>query len=78
MSTTRTRKRSAARRPSASIAKPRGVLHPRVQQVGPEHFGIRCFDCAKARSQFLLAGFYGRVWIPLPRSHITDPLSTPP
>jgi transposase len=40
------------------------VLHPRVQQVGPEHFGILCFDCAKARSKFLLADFYGRVLIP--------------
>jgi transposase len=40
------------------------VLHPRVQQVGPEHFGIVCFDCAKARSKFLLADFYGRILIP--------------
>jgi transposase len=46
------------------VAKPRGVLHPRVQQVGPEHFGIVCFDCAKVRSKFLLADFYGRVLIP--------------
>jgi transposase len=40
------------------------VLHPRVQQVGPEHFGILCFDCAKVRSKLLLADFYGRVLIP--------------
>jgi hypothetical protein len=39
-------------------------LHPRVQQVGPEHFGIVCFDCAKVRSEFLLADFYGRVLLP--------------
>jgi transposase len=64
MSTTRTGKRSSRRRPSPSVAKPRGVLHPRVQQVGPEHFGIVCVDCAKARSKFLLADFYGRVLIP--------------
>jgi transposase len=64
MSTTRSRKRSASRRPAASVAKPRGILHPRVQQVGPEHFGIVCFDCAKARSKFLLADFYGRVLLP--------------
>ena len=64
MSTTRTRKRPAARRSATSVAKPRGVLHPRVQQVGPEHFGIVCFDCAKVRSKFLLADFYGRVLIP--------------
>jgi len=47
-----------------TVGKTRGVLHPRVQQIGPEHFGIVCFDCAKARSRFLLADFYGRVLIP--------------
>jgi transposase len=49
------------------VGKPRGVLHPRVHQVGPEHFGIVCVDavnCAKARSKFLLADFYGRVLLP--------------
>jgi len=64
MSTTRARKRSSSRRQAASIAKPRGVLHPRVQLVGPEHFGSVCIDCAKARSKFLLADFYGRVLLP--------------
>jgi transposase len=64
MATTRTRKCRSKRPPSPSLGKPRGVLHPRVQQVGPEHFGIVCFDCAKARSKFLLADFYGRVLIP--------------
>jgi transposase len=64
MSTTRARKRPSNRRPAASVGKPRGVLHPRVQQVGPERFGIVCFDCAKVRSKFLLADFYGRVLIP--------------
>jgi transposase len=64
MATSRTRKRPSARRPAVSVGKPRGVLHPRVQQVGPEHFGIVCCDCAKARSKFLLADFYGRVLIP--------------
>ncbi len=64
MTSTRTRRRPSSRRPSASVGKPRGVLHPRVQQVGPEHFGILCFDCAKARSKLLLADFYGRVLIP--------------
>jgi transposase len=56
--------RTRRRRPADSLGKPRGVLHPRVQQVGPEHFGIVCFDCAKARSKFLLADFYGRVLLP--------------
>src|SRR6266404_1718895 len=64
MTSTRARRPKSSRRPAASVGKPRGVLHPRVQQVGPEHFGVVCFDCAKLRSKFLLADFYGRVLIP--------------
>jgi transposase len=63
MAAFRTRKRPAARRFDHHVAKPRGLLHPRVQQVGPDHFGILCFDCAKVRSKMLLADFYGRVLI---------------
>ena len=44
-----------------SLHKPRGVVHPRVQAVGPEHFAFLCVDCAKARSKIMLADFYGRV-----------------
>jgi len=61
MATSRTRKRPAARRFYHSVAKPSGLLHPRVQHAGPEHFGIVCFDCAKLRSKFFLADFYGTV-----------------
>jgi hypothetical protein len=64
MASTRTRRPSSRRRPPTALGKPRGVLHPRVQQVGPEHFGIVCFDCAKVRSKFLLADFYGRLLLP--------------
>jgi len=64
MATTRARKRSSHRRPAARVAKPRGVLHPRVPLVGPEHFGSVCCDGAKARSQFLRADCYGRVLLP--------------
>ncbi|MCI0355118.1 MAG: transposase [Acidobacteria bacterium] len=64
MVSTRTRRRSSRRRTPVAVGKPRGVLHPRVQQVGPEHFGIVCFDCHKASSKFLLADFYGRHLIP--------------
>lgn len=64
MTTIRARKRPSSRRSAPSVGKPRGVLHPRVQQVGPDHFGIVCFDCAKVRSKFLLADFYGRILIP--------------
>src|SRR5438477_6052802 len=63
MTTTRTR-RPSHRRTRTAVGKPHGVLHPRVQQVGPEHFGIVCFDCAKVRSKFLLADFYGRLLLP--------------
>src|SRR5438132_877251 len=43
------------------LQKPNGQLTPRVQAVSPEHFGIVAIDCAKARSRFFLADFYGRV-----------------
>jgi transposase len=66
----RARARSSRRRVATSVSKPRGALHPRAQQVGPEPFGIVCFDGAKVRSQFLLADFYGRLLIaPTPVAH---------
>jgi hypothetical protein len=40
------------------------VIQPRVQRVGPEHFGIVSVDCAKARFKWMLCDFYGRVLIP--------------
>ena len=46
------------------LGKPQGILAPRVQAVGPEHFGIVAVDPAKARSYWMLADFYGRVLIP--------------
>jgi transposase len=47
-----------------SIAKPSGSIHPRVQKVGPEHFGIVAVDCAKARSKWMLTDFYGNILVP--------------
>jgi hypothetical protein len=65
MATTRTRTKARRRGPRfAFVSKPRGTIHPRVQAVGPEHFGLACFDCAKARSKWLLADFYGNILIP--------------
>src|SRR3954453_7449619 len=58
------RAKSARRAPPHAIHKPNGVLHPRVQAVGPEHFGILCIDCAKARSKIMLADFYSHLLIP--------------
>jgi transposase len=56
------RKRKRARN-RETVGMPRGVIHPRVQQVGPEHFGIVAVDCAKARSKWTLADFYGNVLV---------------
>lgn len=56
-------KRSTKARKEFVLQRPHGQLTPRVQQVGPEHFGIVAIDCAKARSRYLLANFYGRVLI---------------
>jgi transposase len=57
--------KSKSKRPrksrSHSVHKPRGVVHPRVHAVGPDHFAFLCVDCAKARSKMMLADFYGRV-----------------
>ena len=58
----RRRRRGSAR--YELIAKPSGSLHPRVQKAAPEHFGIVAVDCAKARSQWMLADFYGRILVP--------------
>ncbi|HMC66269.1 MAG TPA: transposase, partial [Gemmataceae bacterium] len=63
MATTRTRKARRARRTDV-VHKPSGVIHPRVQQVGPERFGIVSIDCAKARSKWMLCDFFGKVLLP--------------
>jgi transposase len=55
--------RKSRRSRSNVLYKPRGVIHPRVQAVGPEHFAILCIDCAKIRSKIMLADFYGRVLV---------------
>jgi len=63
MSSARFRSRSR-RKPAEFLQKPRGVIHPRVQKVGPEHFGIVSVDCAKLRSKWMLCDFYGKVLLP--------------
>lgn len=62
MAAVHSRKRGRGRKQQI-IQKPRGVIHPRVQQVGPEHFGVLSVDCAKARSKWMLADFYGNVLV---------------
>jgi transposase len=60
MSRTRSSRSRPARKPFV-LQKPNGVLIPRVQAVGPEHFGVLGVDCAKERSRYLLADYYGQV-----------------
>src|SRR3954453_12778633 len=57
----RSRRRRGQRR--HEVHKPAGVLHPRVEKVGPQHFGVVSVDCAKARSKWMLADFFGNVLI---------------
>lgn len=45
------------------VQKPNGQIHQRVQDVGPERFGVVAIDGAKLRSKFLFCDFYGRVLI---------------
>jgi transposase len=59
--TTRSRGSKAAN--SGFLQKPNGRLTHRVQAVGPEHFAIISVDCAKARSRYLLADFYGTIYL---------------
>jgi len=56
-------KRGRNRRPDV-LQRPRGLIHPRVQKVGAEHFGIVAVDCAKARSKWMLTDFWGNVLLP--------------
>jgi transposase len=69
MSRPRTTRRPNTAKPFV-LQKPTGQLVHRVQHVGPEHFGIVAIDCAKARSRYLLADFYGRTLLePTPLPH---------
>jgi transposase len=52
------------RRFVVTVHKPHGIIQPRVQRAGPEHFGIVSVDCAKARFKWMLCDFYGKVLIP--------------
>jgi transposase len=55
------------------VHKPTGALHPRVEKAGPELFGIVSVDCAKARSKWMLADFFGNVLIePVVVPHTRD------
>jgi transposase len=63
MAITRPRSRRPVRR-LEGVHKPAGTIHPRVERVGPEHFGIVSIDCAKARCKLMLCDFFGNLLIP--------------
>src|SRR5262249_55337644 len=60
MATKRSRRRRTQPQTPPSMGKPSGVLHPRVQQVGPRHSCIVSFDCPTASSKLVLADFCAR------------------
>lgn len=61
VTSTKTRKRTGAKK--RFIGKPNGQIQQRVQDAGPEHFGIVAVDCAKRRSKWMLCNFYGKVLV---------------
>ncbi len=60
---TKRKSRTSVANAQVVLGKPNGVIQPRVQEVGPERFGIVAVDCAKARSKWMLCDFYGKVLI---------------
>jgi transposase len=52
------------RAPRAFVHKPAGVIHPRVEAVGPQHFAIVAVDGAKARSRWMITDFFGKTLLP--------------
>jgi transposase len=56
-------KTARGRKKLVFVQKPTGRLTPRVQAVGPDHFGIIAVDPAKSRSCYMLCNFYGDVLI---------------
>jgi transposase len=61
---TKGKSRKSRKSPQVVLGKPAGIIQPRVQEVGPEHFGIVAVDCAKARSRWMFCDFYGKILIP--------------
>src|SRR5947208_15374434 len=59
----RVRKSKSNRSVKCVLQKPRGVIAPRVAQVGLEKVGIVCVDPAKKRSWWMMADFLGQVAI---------------
>lgn len=60
----RSRRGHGSRRFVTTLHKSQGVIQPRVERVGPEHFGIVSVECVKARFKWMLCDFYDMVSIP--------------
>jgi len=60
---TKRKSRKSRKAQQRYLGKPNGVIQPRVEEVGPERFGIVAIDCAKARAKWMLCNFYGKVLI---------------
>lgn len=54
----KTSKKSGNRR---LLGRPMGIIQPRVQKVGPDHFAVLVVDCAKLRCKWMMCDFYGHV-----------------
>ena len=66
------RKRSKRRQ---TLQKASGVIAPRVKKVGGDKFAIVCVDPAKARSEWMMADYYGNLLIePNTVEHQSAPL----
>ncbi len=63
MAATKPTTRNKGKKPTKRryIGKPSGVIQQRVQDIGPQHFGVIAVDCAKRRSKWMLCDYFGRV-----------------
>ena len=77
MAKNRTRRQSRSR-PFNLILKPRGAFHPRVQAVGPQHFGIVAIERTGRyhhliQRAFAAAGFEVRIVHPFATKQFRQP-----
>ena len=66
---TKRRSRKSRKARQGYLGTPNGVIQHRVEEVGPEHFGVVAVDCGKARAKWMFCNFYGKVLVeptPLP------------
>lgn len=56
-------KRRRKSRRKQTLQKASGVIAPRVKKVGGDKFAIVCIDPAKARSEWMMADYYGNLLV---------------